>query len=87
MRESERGSPLGEERVTEVNGFLCKGKARDTRERVGAAGFFVHHDGAAERQAERDLLEEALRANESEAGGIPQALRDEAAELFRSVRR
>ncbi|MEU8358467.1 hypothetical protein AB0C27_20880 [Nonomuraea sp. NPDC048882] len=39
-----------------------------------------------ERQIERDLLEEALQANEAASGPIPQALRDEAAELFRRVK-
>ncbi|MEV4474714.1 hypothetical protein [Nonomuraea sp. NPDC049504] len=39
-----------------------------------------------ERQIERDLLEEALQANEAAAGPIPQSLRDEAAELFRRVK-
>jgi hypothetical protein len=39
-----------------------------------------------ERQIERDLLEEALQANEAASGAIPQSLRDEAAELFRRVK-
>ncbi|MGP3917593.1 hypothetical protein [Nonomuraea sp. 10N515B] len=39
-----------------------------------------------ERQIERDLLEEALQANEAASGPIPQSLRDEAAELFRHVK-
>ncbi|MGC5009380.1 hypothetical protein ACLQ2R_01310 [Streptosporangium sp. DT93] len=39
-----------------------------------------------ERQIERDLLEEALGANEAASGPIPQSLRDEAAALFRRVR-
>ncbi|WP_211591745.1 hypothetical protein [Microbispora sp. H10836] len=39
-----------------------------------------------ERQIERDLLEEALQANENESGPIPQSLRDEAEQLFRSVK-
>ncbi|MET9338526.1 hypothetical protein [Nonomuraea sp. NPDC003804] len=38
-----------------------------------------------ERQIERDLLEEALQANEA-SGPIPQSMRDEAAELFRQVK-
>lgn len=41
---------------------------------------------AAERHVERDLLEEALAANEAAAGPIPVELRDEAAELFRAVK-
>ncbi|WP_156056266.1 hypothetical protein [Streptosporangium roseum] len=43
-------------------------------------------DAAVERQIERDLLEEALQANETACGPIPQELRDEAAELFRLVK-
>lgn len=43
-------------------------------------------DAAAGRQIERDLLEEALLANEAEAGLISQALKDEAAALFREVK-
>ncbi|WP_431901422.1 hypothetical protein [Nonomuraea sp. bgisy101] len=39
-----------------------------------------------ERQIERDLLEEALQANEAASAPIPQSLRDEAAELFRRVK-
>ncbi|MFG1947659.1 hypothetical protein [Nonomuraea sp. NPDC048826] len=35
---------------------------------------------------ERDLLEEALQANEAASGPIPQVLRDEAADLFRHVK-
>ncbi|MET8145110.1 hypothetical protein ABZU32_32815 [Sphaerisporangium sp. NPDC005288] len=85
MRESEWRLPLAEDPVTEVKGAVSAGDVRDTRERVGAEGIFVHLNAAAERQIERDLLEEALRANEREAGRIPQALRDEAADLFRSV--
>lgn len=45
-------------------------------------------DPSRTRQIERDLLEEALRANENEeeSGPIPQHLRDEAEQLFRSVK-
>ncbi|MFI9577008.1 hypothetical protein ACIG5D_36735 [Microbispora rosea] len=39
-----------------------------------------------ERRIERDLLEEALQANENESGPVPQHLRDEAEQLFRSVK-
>ena len=41
---------------------------------------------AGERQIERDLLEEALLANEAEAGPIPQEFKDEAVALFRDVK-
>lgn len=40
-------------------------------------------DAAVERQIERDLLEEALLANEAASGPIPQEFKDEA---LRSVR-
>ncbi len=39
-----------------------------------------------ERQIERDLLEEALTANEAESGPIPQSFKDEATALFREVK-
>jgi hypothetical protein len=39
-----------------------------------------------ERRIERDLLEEALQANENESGPISRHLRDQAEELFRSVK-
>jgi hypothetical protein len=65
---------------------LRAGNIRAIKERVGARGFSAYVDAAVERQIERDLLEEALQANENESGAIPQSLRDEAEELFRSVK-
>lgn len=53
---------------------------------MGARGFSAYVDAAVERQIERDLLEEALQANEDASGPIPQALRDEAVDLFRAVK-
>ncbi|MEU9887178.1 hypothetical protein [Sphaerisporangium sp. NPDC051011] len=86
MSESELEFPLGEGPATKVSVSLRAGNVRAVRERVGARGFSAYVDAAVERQIERDLLEEALQVNESEAGPIPQAFRDEAAELFRSVK-
>jgi hypothetical protein len=43
-------------------------------------------DAAVERRIERDLLEEALRANEGHACVIPQEVKDEAAALFRELK-
>ncbi len=39
-----------------------------------------------ERQIERDLLEEALLANEEQAGVISREIKDEATVLFREVK-
>lgn len=72
--------------AAKVSVSLRSGNIRAVRERVGARGFSAYVDAAVERQIERDLLEEALEANEAASGPIPQSLRDEAAELFRSVK-
>lgn len=72
--------------ATKVSVSLRAGNIRAVRERVGARGFSAYIDAAVERQIERDLLEEALLANEAEAEPIPQAVKDEAAALFREVK-
>ncbi|GAA2114894.1 hypothetical protein [Actinomadura alba] len=72
--------------AVKVSVSLRAGNLRAVKERVGARGVSSYIDAAVERQIERDLLEEALRVNEVASGPIPQALRDEAAELFRSVK-
>jgi hypothetical protein len=77
---------LGEGPAAKVSVSLRVGNIRAVRERAGARGFSAYVDAAVERQIERDLLEEALEANEAEAGPIPQGLRDEAADLFRAVK-
>ncbi|MFD0855268.1 hypothetical protein ACFQ07_23715 [Actinomadura adrarensis] len=77
---------LGEGPAVKTSVSLRAGNVRAVRERAGARGFSAYVDAAVERQIERDLLEEALQANESEAGPIPQVLRDEAAELFRAIK-
>lgn len=77
---------LGEGPAAKVSVSLRAGNIRAVRERAGARGFSAYVDAAVERQIERDLLEEALAANEAEAGPIPQKLRDEAANLFRAVK-
>lgn len=82
----ERDFAPGDGPAAKVSVSLRTGNIRAVRERVGARGFSAYVDAAVERQIERDLLEEALQANEAASGPIPQALRDEAAELFRRVR-
>jgi hypothetical protein len=72
--------------AAKVSVSMRAGNIRAIRDRVGARGFSAYVDAAVERQIERDLLEEALVANEAVAGPIPQVLRDEAAALFREVK-
>src|SRR4051812_41710279 len=86
MAEPENKFGLGEGPAAKVSVSLRMGNIRAVRERAGARGFSAYVDAAVERQIERDLLEEALQANEAKAGPIPQELRDEAAGLFRAVR-
>lgn len=78
--------PPGDGPAAKVSVSLRTGNIRAVRARVGARGFSAYVDAAVERQIERDLLEEALVANEDQAGVIPQELRDEAAALFREVK-
>lgn len=86
MSMPERGFAPGDGPAAKVSVSLRTGNIRAVRERVGARGFSAYVDAAVERQIERDLLEEALQANEAAAGPIPQSLRDEAAELFRRAK-
>lgn len=72
--------------ATKVSVSLRAGNIMTIRERVGARGFSAYVDAAVERQIERDLLEEALCANEAETGPAPQEYKDEAAALFREVK-
>jgi hypothetical protein len=76
----------GQGPAAKVSVSLRTGNIRAIRSRVGARGFSAYVDAAVERQIERDLLEEALAANEAASGPIPQALRDEAMTLFREVK-
>ncbi|MEU0517804.1 hypothetical protein [Streptosporangium sp. NPDC006007] len=86
MSMPERDFGPGDGPAAKVSVSLRSGNIQAVRERVGARGFSAYVDAAVERQIERDLLEEALQANEAASGPIPQAFRDEAAELFRSVK-
>ncbi len=72
--------------AAKVSVSLRTGNIRAIRNRVGARGFSAYVDAAVERQIERDLLEEALAANEAAAQPIPSALRDAASALFREVK-
>lgn len=65
---------------------LRAGNIRAVRERVGSRGLSAYVDAAVERQIERDLLEEALLANEQQAGVISLDIKGEAAALFREVK-
>src|SRR5437879_2037381 len=76
----------GQGPMAKVSVSLHAGNVRAIKDRVGTRRFSAYVDNAIERQIERDLLEEAIQANLSECGPIPQELRDEAAELFREVR-
>ncbi|MFD9949486.1 hypothetical protein ACFWYW_37130 [Nonomuraea sp. NPDC059023] len=76
----------GEGPAAKVSVSLRAGNIRAVKERVGSRGFSAYVDAAVERQIERDLLEEALQANEEAAEPIPQVMRDEAAALFREVK-
>jgi hypothetical protein len=78
--------PPGRGPAEKVSVSLRVGNIRAIRERVGSRGFSAYVDAAVERQIERDLLEEALLANEAAAGPIPQEFKDEAAALFHEVR-
>jgi len=86
MDRAEQEFRPGEGPAAKVSVSLRAGNIRAIKERVGARGFSAYVDAAVERQIERDLLEEALQAHENENGPIPQALSDEAKELFRSVK-
>ncbi|NUW33729.1 hypothetical protein HTZ77_20150 [Nonomuraea sp. SMC257] len=85
MSMPEREFAPGDGPAAKVSVSLRAGNIRAVRERVGARGFSAYVDAAVERQIERDLLEEALQANEA-SRPIPQSMRDEAAELFRQVK-
>ncbi|GAB2634177.1 hypothetical protein [Nocardia goodfellowii] len=78
--------PPGEGPAAKVSVSLRAGNIRAIKDRVGARGFSAYVDAAVERQIERDLLEEALLANEAQAAPIPPDFKDEAAALFREVR-
>lgn len=76
----------GDGPASKVSVSLRAGNVRAIRERVGTRGFSAYVDAAVERQIERDLLEEALRANEEHAGSATAEFRDEAATFFRELK-
>ena len=51
--------------AAKVSVSLRAGNIRAIKERLGARGFSAYVDAAVGRQIERDLLEEALQANET----------------------
>lgn len=76
----------GDGPASKVSVSLRAGNVRAIRERVGTRGFSAYVDAAVERQIERDLLEEALLANEERAGSATAHFRDEAATFFRELK-
>ncbi|WP_280414691.1 hypothetical protein [Nocardia carnea] len=76
----------GDGPASKISVSLRAGNVRAIRERVGARGFSAYVDAAVERQIERDLLEEALLANEEHAGSATADFRDEAAAFFRELK-
>lgn len=86
MGMAEREYAPGDGPAVKVSVSLRAGNVRTVKERVGARGFSAYVDAAVERQIERDLLEEALQVNEAAMGPVPQELRDEVAELFRTLK-
>jgi hypothetical protein len=86
MGAAEAGYTPGHGPAAKISVSLRAGNIKAIRERVGARGFSAYVDAAVERQIERDLLEEALLANEAEAGPDSRAFKDEAAALFHEVR-
>jgi hypothetical protein len=86
MSAGDASYPPGHGPAAKVSVSLRTGNIRAIRDRVGARGFSAYVDAAVERQIERDLLEEALLANEAEAGPVPQEFKDEAAALFHEVK-
>ncbi len=88
MSAVEASYPPGQGPAAKVSVSLRAGNIRAIRDRVGSRGFSactwtLPLSGRSER---RDLLEEALLANEADAGPIPQEFKDEAAALFRDVK-
>lgn len=76
----------GDGPASKISVSLRAGNVRAIRERVGARGFSAYVDAAVERQIERDLLEEALLANEEHAGSAAADFRDEASAFFRELK-
>jgi len=86
MSTAEASFTPGHGPAAKVSVSLRAGNIRAIRDRVGSRGFSAYVDAAVERQIERDLLEEALTANEAESGPIPRSFKDEAAAVFREVK-
>lgn len=76
----------GDGPASKISVSLRAGNVRAIRERVGARGFSAYVDAAVERQIERDLLEEALLANEEHAGPATADFRNEAVAFFRDLK-
>ncbi|MFJ9827158.1 hypothetical protein ACIRSU_22770 [Streptomyces sp. NPDC101160] len=65
-----------------VSVSMPAGRIAAVKARVGARGFSAYVSAAVERQIQRDLLEESLRAKEAEIGPPAQEIQDWAAAIF-----
>ncbi|GAA2787190.1 hypothetical protein VO63_06625 [Streptomyces showdoensis] len=68
-----------------VSVSMPAGRVAAVKARVGARGFSAYVSAAVERQIQRDLLEESLRAKEAEIGPPTQEIQDWAAAIFREA--
>nr|WTB33319.1 hypothetical protein OG781_31005 [Streptomyces sp. NBC_00830] len=68
-----------------VSVSMPAGRIAAVKARVGARGFSAYISAAVERQIQRDLLDELLRASEAETGPIPQAMLDRATEAIHAA--
>ncbi|MGW5122622.1 hypothetical protein ACWEQ7_00880 [Streptomyces sp. NPDC004069] len=68
-----------------VSVSMPAGRIAAVKARVGTRGFSAYVSAAVERQIQRDLLEELLRAKEAEIGPPSPEVQEWAAEIFRDA--
>ncbi|MER8042134.1 hypothetical protein [Streptomyces sp. NPDC094032] len=68
-----------------VSVSMPAGRIAAVKARVGARGFSAYVSAAVERQIQRDLLEESLRAKEAEIGPPSQEIQEWAEAIFREA--
>ncbi|MDX3307965.1 hypothetical protein ACWGH3_03730 [Streptomyces sp. NPDC054884] len=68
-----------------VSVSMPAGRIAAVKARVGARGFSAYVSAAVERQIQRDLLEELLRAKEKEIGPPSPEAEEWAAKVFREA--
>lgn len=68
-----------------VSVSMPAGRVAAVKARVGSRGFSAYVSAAVERQIQRDLLEELLRAKEAEIGQPPPGIQEWASEIFREA--